>query len=168
MGVGLAVLYRDWKPRDVLPDWAHSLIQLAAVGVLFYALYNTGWSHTQMDIFTVLPMLALVLALAFDRGVIAGLLKMKLPQTLGAWSYAIYIGQTFGLLLIRVFEQRLYPPPMTPVLGTTFLSLSWWLEPLCLVLFCIGWGAFLATFVEHPAAQWLKRRLDRSRFGAAS
>ena len=154
MGVGLAVLYRDWKPKDRLPDWGHSLIQLLVVGALFYALYDTGWSHTPMDIFTVLAMLALVLVLAFDRGVIADLLKMKLPQTLGRWSYAIYIGQTFGLLLIRVFEQRLYPPPLTPA----FANLIWWLEPLCLVLFCIGWGAFLATFIEHPAAAYIKRR----------
>ncbi|HXS06224.1 MAG TPA: acyltransferase [Rhizomicrobium sp.] len=168
VGVGLAVLYRAWKPKDRLPDWAHSLIQLAVAGALFYALYNTGWSHTSMDIFTVLPMLALVLALAFDRGVIAALLKMRLPQRLGNWSYAVYIGQTFGLLLIRVFEQRLYPPPMTPVLGTTFLSLSWRLEPLCLVLFCIAWGAFLATIVEHPVAGGLRRRLDRPRARASS
>jgi peptidoglycan/LPS O-acetylase OafA/YrhL len=158
VGVGLAVLYRAWKPRDTLPDWAHSLIQLVVVGALFYALYNTGWSHMPMDIFTVLAMLALVFALAFDRGVIAWLLQTHLPQALGNWSYAIYIGQTFGLLLIRVFEQRLYPPPMTPVFGITFLDLSWWLEPLCLVLFCIVWGEFLAAFIEHPAARYIKRR----------
>jgi len=154
VGVGLAVLYHAWKPRDTLPDWGHSLIQLLVMGALLYALYNTGWSHTPMDIFTVLAMLALVFALSFDRGLIAGLLKTHLPQTLGGWSYAIYIGQTFGLLLIRAFEQRLYPPPLTPV----FADLLWWLEPLCLVLFCIGWGAFLATMVEHPAAAYIKRR----------
>ena len=168
VGVGMAVLYRGWKPKDALPGWTHSLIQIAVTATLFYALYNTGWSHTPMDIFTVLPMLALVLALAFDRGVIAGLLKTRLPQALGRWSYAIYIGQTFGLLLIRVFEQRLYPPPMTAAAGTTFLSLSWWLEPLCLVLFCIAWGALIATVIEHPAARWLKRRLDPARAGTAS
>jgi peptidoglycan/LPS O-acetylase OafA/YrhL len=154
VGVGLAVLYREWKPRDVLPDWGHSLIQLGVLAALFYALYNTGWSHTVMDIFTVLPMLALVFALSFDRGLIADLLKRRIPQILGAWSYAIYIGQTFGLLLIRVFEQRLYPPPLTPA----FADLIWWLEPLCLVLFCIAWGAVIATVIEHPAAKYLKRR----------
>ena len=62
------------------------------------------------------------------------------------------------LLIIRVFEQRVYPPPMTPMLGTTFLSLSWWLEPLLLVICCIGWGALIATLIEHPAAAYLKRR----------
>jgi peptidoglycan/LPS O-acetylase OafA/YrhL len=160
VGVGMAVLFRAWKPRDTLPDWSHSLIQLAVVGALFYAIYNTGWSHTAKDIWTVLPMMALVLVLAFDRGIVADALKMKLPQLLGGWSYAIYIGQTFMLLLIRVFEQRLYPPPMTPVLGTTFISLSWWLEPLLLVICCIGWGALIATVIEHPAAAWLKRRLS--------
>jgi peptidoglycan/LPS O-acetylase OafA/YrhL len=159
-GVGMAVLFRAWKPRDILPDWAHSLIQLAVVGALFYAIYNTGWSHTRMDIWTVLPMMALVLALAFDRGIVADALKMKLPQLLGNWSYAIYIGQTFMLLIIRVLEQRIYPPPMTPVLGTTFISLSWWLEPLLLVLACIGWGALIATVIEHPAAVWLKQQLS--------
>ena len=159
VGVGLAMLYRAWKPRDILPDWAHSLIQIAVVGALFYAIYNTGWSHTVMDIWTVLPMMALVLALSFDRGLVAEALKTRIPQLLGGWSYAIYIGQTFMLLIIRVLEQRAYPPPMTPVLGTTFLSLSWWLEPLLLVICCIGWGALIATVVEHPAAASLKRRL---------
>ncbi|MEO8895763.1 MAG: acyltransferase, partial [Rhizomicrobium sp.] len=115
VGVGLAMLYRAIKPRDSLPDWGHSLIQLAVVGALFTAIYNTGWSHSVMDIWTVLPMMALVLALSFDRGLVADALKTRVPQLLGGWSYAIYIGQTFILLIIRVLEQRAYPPPMTPV-----------------------------------------------------
>jgi peptidoglycan/LPS O-acetylase OafA/YrhL len=156
VGVGMAALYRAWKPRDTLPAFAHSLIQLAVAGALVYALYNTGWAHTRRDIFTVVPMLALVLALAFDRGILAEALNTRLPQMLCRWSYAIYIGQTFGLLVIRVFEQRVYPPDATPVLGTSFGALIWWLEPLCLVIFCIAWGAALARFVEHPAARKLK------------
>lgn len=164
IGVGFAVLYRSWKPRDTLPDWAHSLIQLAVFGLLLYAIYDTGWSHTVMDIWTALPIMAMVLVLSFDRGLLAEALKTRIPQVLGRWSYAVYIGQTFWLLMIRVFEQRLYPPPMTRVLGTTFISLSWWLEPLALVAACVIWGGLLATFVEHPVAAWFKRppRLDHA------
>src|SRR5580692_4001078 len=40
VGVGLAMLYRAWKPRDRLPDWAHSLIQIFAVALLVYAIYD--------------------------------------------------------------------------------------------------------------------------------
>ena len=157
VGVGLAVLYRAFKPRDTLPDWGHSLIQIAVVGALSLATYHTGWTHSPRDIWTALSLMLLVFALAFDRGILAEALKTRIPQILGGWSYAIYIGQTFGLLIIRVFAQRLYPPGDTPVLGTTSSALIWWLEPLCLVLFCIGWGAALATFIEHPAAARLKR-----------
>jgi peptidoglycan/LPS O-acetylase OafA/YrhL len=168
--VGFAVLYRALKPRDRLAEHAHSAIQILALAVLLYAIYDTGWSHTPMDIFTALPMMALVLALSFDRGLLADLLKMRLPQILGRWSYAVYIGQTFWLLMIRVFEQRLYPPPTTPVLGTSFLSLSWWAEPLGLVIACTLWGGLLATFVEHPVAQLLRSRarLDHARAAAPS
>lgn len=164
IGVGFAVLYRALKPRDTLPDWAHSLIQLFAVALLVYAIYDTGWSHTVKDIWTALSMMALVLVLSFDRGMVAEALKTPIPQILGRWSYAVYIGQTFWLLMIRIFEQRLYPPPMTPVLGTTFFSLSWWLEPLGLVVACVIWGGLLATFIEHPAASLFKekRRLDHA------
>ena len=56
-------------------------------------------------------MLALVFALSFDRGIVAEALKTRLPQMMGVWSYAIYMGQTFWLQAIRIFEQRLYPPP---------------------------------------------------------
>ncbi|HXR94653.1 MAG TPA: acyltransferase [Rhizomicrobium sp.] len=164
MGVGFAVLYRAWKPHDRLPDWAHSLIQLAVFATLLCGIYDTGWSHTVMDIWTALPMMTLVLALSFDRGLFADALKTRIPQVLGRWSYAVYIGQTFWLLVIRVFEQRLYPAPMTPVLGTTFISLSWWLEPLSLVVACTVWGGLLERFVEHPAATWFKgkSRLDHA------
>ena len=59
---------------------------------------------------------------------------------------------------IRVFEQRLYPPPVIAALGPGFEATLWWLEPLLLVLFCIGWGAALATFIEHPIARKLKAK----------
>ena len=161
VGVGLAVLFRRVKSHDRVPEWVHSLLQILLLALLGTVVMNTGWSHTRMDIFTVLPQMALVFVLAFDRGVIARLLKMRLPQLLGEWSYAIYLGQTAWLLGIRFFEQRLYPPPETIVLGTRFSDLIWWLEPVLLVTICVLWGGLLAEFIELPAAGWLRRQFGR-------
>jgi peptidoglycan/LPS O-acetylase OafA/YrhL len=164
IGIGMAVLFRRAKPRDRLPEWGHSILQLILLSLLGYVVMNTGWSHTRMDIFTVLPLMALVFVLAFDRGIVARALHTRLPQLLGEWSYAIYLGQTAWLLAIRFFEQRLYPPPDAIVLGTRFASLIFWLEPTCLVTICLLWGGLLNEFIEQPAASalrgWLGRRLD--------
>jgi len=161
IGIGLAVLFRRAKPRDRLPEWGHSLLQILLLSLLAYVVMHTGWSHTRMDIFTVLPLMALVFVLAFDRGLVARLLQMRLPQLLGEWSYAVYLGQTAWLLAIRYFEQRLYPPAGSMVLGTQFSSLIWWLEPLLLVIACVLWGGFLAEFVELPTASMLRQRFGR-------
>src|SRR5665213_3404959 len=162
IGIGMAVLFRRLKPRDRLPEAVHSALQLLLLALLGYVIMNTGWSHTRMDIFTVLPLMALVFALAFDRGLVARGLQTRLPQLLGEWSYAIYLGQTAWLLTIRFLEQRLYPPPDAIVLGTRFSALIWWLEPLCLVTVCVAWGGLLAELIELPAAARLRRRAVRS------
>jgi peptidoglycan/LPS O-acetylase OafA/YrhL len=107
IGIGMAVLFRRAKPRDQLPEWGHSILQLILLTLLGYVVMTTGWSHTRMDIFTVLPLMTLVFALAFDRGIVARALQTRLPQMLGEWSYALYLGQTAWLLAIRFFEQRL-------------------------------------------------------------
>jgi peptidoglycan/LPS O-acetylase OafA/YrhL len=160
VGVGMAVLYRGWRKRVALSALTHSLIQIALLLALFYAFYHSGWSHSHADIWCVLPMLALVLALSFDRGILAEALKTRIPQTLGVWSYAIYMGQTFWLMAIRIFEQLLYPPANSLVLGMRFSSLIWWLEPTLLVLVCTAWGGLLANFIEHPAAAAFKPRAN--------
>ncbi|HVV27414.1 MAG TPA: acyltransferase [Rhizomicrobium sp.] len=159
-GVGMAVLYRETAHRSG-PAWIHSLVQVLLLLLLAYSFAYTGWSHTRNDIYTALPIMALVFALAFDKGVLAEALKTRVPQRMGEWSYAIYLGQTAWLQALRFFEQRLYPPGDTIVLGTRFADLIWWLEPLLLVIVCIGWGALLARYIEYPAAQWLRRRLGR-------
>ena len=177
VGVGMAVLFRDAGSIARLPALAHSAFQLALVFCLGWAIYDTGWSHTHKDILTVLPIMAMVWVLAFDKGILAAALKTRIPQLLGIWSYAIYMGQTFWLQSLRIFEQRLYPKPDTMVLGTRFSTLIWWLEPSLLILTCIAWGALLAIFIEHPMAARLRRlfgpagalrRLDRSGAAASS
>jgi len=137
----------------------HSAVQLAALGFLYWAIYRTGWAHRPQDIWTALALNAMVFVLAFDRGFLARALAMAVPRKLGEWSYAIYMGQTFWLQAIRTFEQRLYPPPDTIVFGRHFADLIFWIEPFALVLVCIGWGALLAVFVEHPASAALRRML---------
>jgi peptidoglycan/LPS O-acetylase OafA/YrhL len=170
VGAGLAVLFRDAGRLARLPWFAHSLGQAALLLWLGWAVYRTGWSHTHKDILTVLPIMASVFVLAFDKGFLADAFKTRLPQLMGGWSYAVYMGQTVWLQAIRLFEQRLYPPPDSMVLGTRFSSLIWWLEPVALILVCVAWGALLARFVEHPAADFLRRhgKLDRGVAAAPS
>jgi len=161
IGVGMAVLFRRLRPRDRLPEWVHSTLQILLLTLLGYVVMHTGWSHTRMDIFTVLPLMVLVFTLAFDRGLVARALQTRLPQMLGEWSYAIYLGQTVWLLGIRFLEQRVYPVPDAMVLGTRFSSLIWWLEPLGLVIVCVLWGGLLAHVIEMPAAERLRRIFGR-------
>jgi len=109
----------------------------------------------------VLPLMLLVFALAFDRGLAARALQTRLPQVMGEWSYAVYLGQTAWLLAIRFFEQRLYPSPDAIVWGTRFSDLIWWLEPLGLVIICVLWGGLLAECIELPVAARLRRYFGR-------
>ncbi len=160
VGSGLAVLFGAARQARI-PAWCHSAAQILLLAALAYAMTETGWSHTRYDIFTVLPLMALVFALAFDEGVLARALQTRLPQTMGEWSYAIYLGQTFWLQLIRWFEQRFYPDPDALVLSLRFSSLIWWLEPALLVAVCLAWGALLAEKIELPVAAALRRRLGR-------
>ena len=87
VGVGLAVLFRGVKDQP-MPVWTHSAVQMILLFLLAYSVTFTGWAHTRNDIFTVLPLMALVFALAFDKGLLADALKTQVPQLLGEWSYA--------------------------------------------------------------------------------
>ena len=157
-GAGLAVMFGAVDHQRI-PVWVHSAAQALLLALMAYSVSFTGWSHGFNDIYTVLPMMGLVFALAFDKGFLAEALKARPLQKIGDWSYAIYIGQTAWLLVIRYFANAVYPPADTPVLGTTFFSLMWWLEPSLLMLVCLAWGAGLAEWVEKPAARFLRRRL---------
>jgi peptidoglycan/LPS O-acetylase OafA/YrhL len=163
IGVGLAVLFRNAGAIAALPAWMHGLAQGAMLLLLAYVFTQIGWSHTGNDLYIALTLQAFVFVLAFDKGWLADLLKLRGPQRLGDWSYAIYLGQTFWLQYMRVLEFRFYPPPDAIVLGQRFSTLMWWLEPTLLVLVCALWGGLLAEWVEKPAAKWLRARLDQPR-----
>lgn len=160
VGVGLAMVYRDVKAKvENLPEWAFHAAQGMALLYLFWATYHTGWAHTPADLWLASAFYVLIFVLAFDRGFLAKAFASKVPMTLGAWSYGIYMGQTFWLQAIRYLEQRWYPADNTPMFGTTFNNLMWWVEPFLLVAVCIAWGALLTKAVEHPANRWLRKRL---------
>jgi peptidoglycan/LPS O-acetylase OafA/YrhL len=153
IGVGLAMLYRAWKARaDELPTHWHSAVQMAVFASFLFAVYATGWAHTLRDYWMLPPMFALVLVLAFDRGIMARVFQSAPLRLLGEWSFAIYMGQTTFLQLLRVAEQRLYPSPDLQWRGAIHL-----LEPAALVIVCIAWGALLYYGVERPASQWLRK-----------
>jgi peptidoglycan/LPS O-acetylase OafA/YrhL len=154
IGVGIAVVYRELKPRgDALSVHWHSLAQVLAFAALFVAIYNTGWSHTVRDYWLLPPMFAIILVLAFDRGIVALAFQSAPLRLLGEWSFAIYMGQTTFLQLLRVAEQRLYPNPAPGWAHTIHL-----LEPAALLTLCIAWGALLYYAVERPANAWFRRK----------
>jgi len=162
MGVGFAVLNAKARERGVtnLPEYMFSFAEAAVLAWLVYALYNTGWSHTPRDITTALAVVALVFVLSFDRGFLARALAIPAMLTLGEWSYAIYIGQTPLLQLLRHAQMHLYPAPGDIVFGRPWAAwqpLWHWLEPALMVLAAIAWGALLYALIEKPASAWLKR-----------
>jgi peptidoglycan/LPS O-acetylase OafA/YrhL len=163
VGVGMAMLYRAAKQagEEKLPLWLHHGAQGLALAYFLWATYETGWSHSPNDMWFATALYLLIFVLAFDRGFLAAALASKVPMRLGEWSYAIYMGQTFWLQAIRYLEQQHYPPGGTLILGLRFSDVMWWLEPVLLLLVCIGWGALLAVLVEHPANAWLRRRFPQ-------
>jgi peptidoglycan/LPS O-acetylase OafA/YrhL len=163
IGVGLSNIFRAVRARGgaSAPLWIHSAAQIAALFCLLYAIYHSGWSHQWRDIYLVPPMMLLIFVLAFDRGVLARLFDSAPLQKLGEWSYAIYLGQTAWLQLMRFFQQRFYPPDNAIVFGYRWADFIWWIEPVVLVIVCLIWGGILAEFVEIPANKALRKWFDR-------
>lgn len=154
-GVALAMVYREWKRHaDALSVHWLSLAQTIALATLLYAIYHTGWSHTRRDYWVVPAMFAVILALAFDRGILARVFQTRTLRLLGEWSFAIYMGQTTFLQLLRVFEQRVYPDPAPEWEHTIHV-----LEPIALVILCTAWGALLYYAIERPTHVWFRGKV---------
>jgi len=143
IGVGMATVQR--AVADHATERVCSAAQAAALAFFFWALAFSGPDHTPADLWTAAAEAALVFVLAFDRGFLARALAHPVPLKLGEWSYGIYMGQMFWLQLARYGEQN------------GWISAAGWLEPLLLLVVCIGWGALLARFVEQPASARLRR-----------
>jgi peptidoglycan/LPS O-acetylase OafA/YrhL len=162
IGVGLSMLYRAMMARGWgdLPEGLLTLAQIAAVLLLLDAIYRSSWAHKPADIYVALAMDALILTLAFDRGIVARALSTGVVLALGEWSYAIYMGQTAWLQFIRYLEQRWYPSWDSMIFGIRWSTFIWWTEPLALLAVCIVWGFLLAKFIEVPANRAIRRRIS--------
>ena len=152
IGVGMAMLFRAARARGIegMPESAFTAAQIAVAALFLYAIYHSGWSHRPSDFWVVPPMTALILTVAFDRGMLARALQTKPLLLLGEWSFAIYMGQTTWLMLLRFAEQRLYPGAA----GAPWLHIA---EPIGLVIACTLWGWLLYALVEHPANGAIRR-----------
>jgi len=151
IGVGLAMIYRALRATgDAAPEWQLSLAQALVLGLYLYAVYNTGWSHRPQDFWVVPPLLGLILVMAFDRGFLARAFSTRPLLLLGEWSFAIYLGQTTWLQLIRFAEARIYP-------GLVASPTTHIIEPIALVIICTLWGCLLYVVVEKPAGTALHR-----------
>jgi peptidoglycan/LPS O-acetylase OafA/YrhL len=158
IGVGMAMLHREYAARlDKLPEIAFTAMQAVTFGGFLYAMYNTGWSHQPSDFWVVPGMVLTIGAVAFDRGLLARALSVRPLRRLGDWSYAIYMGQTLWLMLVRFAEQRIYP-------GEAQAHWVHIAEPIALVILATLWGWALYTYVERPANDWLRARF---RYGAS-
>ncbi len=162
IGVGLSNVFRHVRARggEPAPTWFHSILQSIALLFLLNAIYHSGWSHQWRDIYLVPAMMFLIFTLAFDRGVVARVFDSAPLQRIGEWSYAIYLGQTAWLQLIRFFQQRFYPPDDTIIMGYRWPDFIWYLEPAALVTVCLIWGALLSIYIETPASKYLRRWFD--------
>lgn len=148
IGVGLAMLYRDLQPlAGKAPDWFFTAAQGVALAALLAALYLSGPPHSRADLWTAFALDALVLVLAFDRGLLARMLATRPILKLGEWSFAIYMGQTFWMQVVRQIDQ----------LGLHYRN-STIVELLAVLAACIAWGALLTKYVEKPANTWLRRK----------
>ncbi len=141
------------------PEGLLTLAQVAALLLLLDSIYRSAWAHRPQDIYVALAMDALILTLAFDRGIVARALSTAPVLALGEWSYAIYIGQTFFLQFVRYLEQRWYPNWDSTIFGMQWSTFIWWTEPLALLAICVAWGVLLAKLIEIPANRWLRRLL---------
>ena len=161
IGVGLAMLFRAACSRGLgeMPESAFTAAQIAVAAIFLIAIYNSGWSHGPSDFWVVPPMTALILTISFDRGILARALQTKPLLLLGEWSFAIYMGQTTWLMMLRFAEQRLYPGAA----GTNWLHI---VEPIGLVIACTLWGWLLYALVEHPANAAIRGGLRRDSAGA--
>ena len=157
VGAGFATLFAQARANKVkpLPEAAHTIAQLFTLAALLVAFYFGGAPKTANDTFAVLPILAFVFLLAFDRGLIARALWAKPLQIVGEWSFGIYMVHFTFLQMLQVAKQTVYAP------SGEWGAIMWWGEPAIILALSLLGGWALTRFVERPGGELLRKRLTQ-------
>ena len=119
-----------------------------------------AWHFLLPDLLTIWVFPLLILGAAYNTGRVATLLKTKLFQRLGDWSYSIYmvhIPIMFTFLAVQLANQ----PASAPKPGPTAVVYGPQGPITCLVyvMLVLAVSALTYRFVEVPARHWLNARL---------
>ncbi len=150
-GAGLAVVHRGIRHGDV---HLANVLQAGALAGLVFAIWFAGPRHSMNDVLVAAMEMALIFALAFDKGLLARLFQSAPLTRLGEWSYGIYLVQYPLLQIMRTIRQ--YYPPEFRTLGE-YSDTVQWVEAGVLLVAAIGLGAALTVYIERPAHARLRR-----------
>ncbi len=156
MGAGLAMIFHTLKNKPV-PERVLSWIQAIVLAAVLAAFHLSGPRHSRGNIVPGLALIALILPLAFDKGFLARIFQTRLFQILGGWSYGIYMGQTLWMQTLRQVDPALVRILHANLFGIRISNITWYAEPLTVLLICVLWGALLTILVERPALRFILR-----------
>jgi peptidoglycan/LPS O-acetylase OafA/YrhL len=156
LGFAIGCLVYDLRLRYTLParllGWYEAGIALVAFA--FMALVPQGLLH----LLAPLVFGALVFVFSFEGGPTSALLRTRIPQALGRWSFAIYMTHAFLFQLLRTggsfLDQKLGLVRMVMHNGDKVIIIGGpWQATAMLVLIpavVIAVGAFFHRYVEVP------------------
>lgn len=155
-GFAVGCLVYDLRLRYALPARLLGLFEIgiALVAFAFMALVPQGLLHLAAP----LVFGVLVFVFSFEGGPTSVLLKTRIPQALGRWSFAIYMTHAFLFQILRTggtfLDQKLGLGRMVMHNGDKLVTIGapWQAAAMLVVipLVVVAVGAFFHRFVEVP------------------
>lgn len=154
--IGMAT-YQAFQSKMAI-SWLKSGWLMPLIGLCLMVAY-----HFQVaDLITIWAFPAIILITCYNQGKLSGVLRSKVFQKLGDWSYSIYLVHIpiiFTFLAIQLLQNP--PVPNKPSPPITYVG-GWgpWIMCLVFVLLVIGVAALTYRFVEVPSRKWLNRKFE--------